>query len=283
MNNNLNKQQYFNIINSTFNKINVLETRLSNINLVSTTDLTGAKGDTGPIGPKGQIGQTGPTGPMGPSITGARGATGITGYMGSKGNTGPNGDAIGTIGLRGPTGPTGIRGPTGSVGPTGLSFLKNDRCDQNKWISIPDNNTIYPSSLQIGSTTYYQFGYYNINITSNEITSTIQTITLPFSGTWIINIWMNFDSSAKPFQLSVCEFWLENNSNYPMGITSPSLKYGPDLYEQINIIRIQTLGVFQLSPSNLNVNVRMKCKSITSTILTLQTSNGSGYSLTRIA
>lgn len=107
----------------------LLESNLSVLSGVTSSDLIGPTGPAGAVGPSGPTGSIGPTGatgiglngPIGP--TGPTGNTGIQGVIGPTGASGPTGAYGGPTGPSGPIGPTGPSGgptgPTGSIGPTG--------------------------------------------------------------------------------------------------------------------------------------------------------------------
>lgn len=87
-----------------------------------TTGPAGPKGDVGVQGLKGDIGVPGAQGLKGDTgNTGATGPAGIQGPSGPKGDKGDKGDTgfTGGQGLQGDPGPTGPTGPTGPQGPAG--------------------------------------------------------------------------------------------------------------------------------------------------------------------
>ena len=73
-------------------EMEVLKSKLADIQALPFVALQGPKGDTGPQGPKGDTGDTGPQGPKGEQgIQGPKGDTGDTGPQGPKGEQGPQG------------------------------------------------------------------------------------------------------------------------------------------------------------------------------------------------
>lgn len=85
-------------------EIEVLKTKLAEIQALPFVALQGPKGDTGPQGPQGIPGEKGP-----------KGDTGATGPKGDKGDPGEQGPQ----GIPGPEGPKGDKGDTGDTGPQG--------------------------------------------------------------------------------------------------------------------------------------------------------------------
>lgn len=85
----------------------------------------GPKGDKGDAGPKGDQGPKGDTGPQGP-----KGETGDPGPKGDQGPQGPKGDK-GDIGLQGEQGPKGETGPQGPKGDPGNDYVLTDADKQD--------------------------------------------------------------------------------------------------------------------------------------------------------
>lgn len=102
--------------------LNVANLEITNLQIISTSGITGPMGPTGaPGGPTGPAGAnsiiTGPTGNQGPQgIIGPQGVTGPTGQRGLTGATGLPSTITGPTGYKGETGPIGTTGPTGPIG-----------------------------------------------------------------------------------------------------------------------------------------------------------------------
>lgn len=94
-------------------EVEVLKTKLAEMQALPFVALQGPKGDTGPQGPKGDKGDPGEQGPQGPK--GDKGDIGLQGELGPRGEPGipgPKGDQ----GEQGPKGDTGPQGPKGDPG-----------------------------------------------------------------------------------------------------------------------------------------------------------------------
>ena len=103
-------------------EIEVLKTKLAEMQALPFIALQGPKGDPGPKGDKGD------TGPQGP-----KGEQGIQGPQGPKGETGPQGPKgdKGDIGLQGEQGPKGDTGPQGPKGDPGNDYVLTDADKQD--------------------------------------------------------------------------------------------------------------------------------------------------------
>lgn len=123
--------------------------------------------------PKGEIGPQGVIGPQG--AKGDKGDTGPAGPQGPQGDVGPKGE-------QGEVGPTGERGPQGVAGPPGSTNNINIT-------KYSDQELQLSSSLAIS---------FNETLTSNGITSTESSITIPANGVYILSFSCNVAQSVQP-------------------------------------------------------------------------------------